>query len=536
MFDYLQKFNQLPKDLRDKVSTSSVMAAINELEKKYGINLASTVMKVMAKEIKFSDLVDYFLEEGNLDTGKAEELAKAMAEKIFVGVKDYLKVEAGGQEKKRQEKPAKEEVEKEAAPVVRGASFFFSPEDEEEIRELTKKINGELKVALTDEQIEDKLNKIIASTQINFGSQELSDRFRSILKTYLRGIRDKIEIKQTLKKTFADGGLGFDNNSADEVLKITDSIVGGEKVSVRPPVKIRLPEDGLAGKETEDKTVALKNIGVRDIDYSFSSPAVRKEEKEDVSVPPVNLSAEEKDKKEEVKLDVSHEIAPPPPVVIEKRPVADTAKVVGPSRVESRIPVNPVRIIPKSQPARPAKGEAPPVGGPREAGQPLTDNLVAKKGGVISSRVKDFVSPPLEFKRSAAKSPLRTPTPAQSAGKKKMEDVKYVPPRVMNPIDELRYMDLVNFRRLSPEAGKQVAKIKEKISLLEEENYSRRTEGIKGWRQSSVNKLYLSIGQQSISEGKPVDVIIEERKNVGQDCLTLEEFKAIMDLNKELRF
>jgi len=473
VFDYLQKFNQLPKSLRDKVSTPSVMAAINELEKKYEINLASVVMRVMIKEVGLADLVSYFGKEENFDTKKGEALAGEMKEKIFSEVKDYLLAKDSKVQEKEEAGPKPEKVEREAASVVKGASFFFSPEDEEEIRELTKKIDREAKVSLTDEQIEDKLNKITASTEINFGSQELSDRFRSILKTYLRGIRDRIETKQTLKKTFSDGGLGFDNDSADEVLRITDSLAGGKKVSIRPPIKIRLPEDKVAGKETEDRIGTLRNIGVRDVDYIFSSLAAE----------------EEKKKKEPIKLDISHEIAPPPPVVIKKQPAVDKTKAVKPSHPEVKI---------------------------------------SAKNNV------SLLMP--EFKMPAAKAPLRTPTPIISAGKKKMEDVKYVPPKVMNPIDELRYMDLVNFRRLSPEVGKQIAKIREKINLLEEENYSRRTEGVKGWRQSPVNRLYLSLGQQSISESKPVDVIIEERKNVGQDYLTLDEFKAIMDLNKELRF
>jgi hypothetical protein len=46
----------------------------------------------------------------------------------------------------------------------------------------------------------------------------------------------------------------------------------------------------------------------------------------------------------------------------------------------------------------------------------------------------------------------------------------------------------------------------------------------------------LAIGQKSISENKPIDVIIEEKKNSGEDYLTLDELKSIMDLNKELRF
>jgi hypothetical protein len=505
VFDYLQKFNKLPKSLRDKVSTTSVMAAINELEEKYGLNLAATVMKVMVKEIKQPDLTDYFIDKENLNAGKAEELAKAMAEKVFFGVKDYLAAEETMEQKSEEEVPrqairpeigsagltevgskvqgeeekshgteARKGAGEEEVPVVRGASFFFSPEDEEEIRELTKKINGGPKAVLTDEQIKEKLDKIIVSIQINFGSQQLFDRFQSILKTYLRGIRDRIEIKQTLKKSFAEGGLGFDDASADEVLKVADSVAGGKEILPKPPVKIKLPEDKIWEKETTGKTATLKDSGVRDIDYSFSSLAAEKE----------------REKKEPTKLDPGHEIAPPPPAVVEKRPEPE--------------------IIKKAE--RQAKPKIP-----------------AKDSVAVAA-------PAPEFKKPAAKAPLRAPTLVQSSGKKRMEDVKYVPPKVMNPIDELRYMDLVNFRRLSQESGKQAAKVKEKINLLEEENYSRRSEGIKGWRQSPVNKLYLSIGQQSIGENKPIDVIIEERKKAGQDYLTMEEFKAIMDLNKELRF
>jgi hypothetical protein len=51
-----------------------------------------------------------------------------------------------------------------------------------------------------------------------------------------------------------------------------------------------------------------------------------------------------------------------------------------------------------------------------------------------------------------------------------------------------------------------------------------------------VNRLYLSIGEKSISENKPIDVIIEEKRNKGEDYLTLDELKSVMDLNKRLRF
>jgi len=56
-----------------------------------------------------------------------------------------------------------------------------------------------------------------------------------------------------------------------------------------------------------------------------------------------------------------------------------------PPEADRPLAENSAKIISKSQPARPAKGEAPPVGGPREAGQPLADNPEAKQWGVISN-------------------------------------------------------------------------------------------------------------------------------------------------------
>jgi hypothetical protein len=120
-------------------------------------------------------------------------------------------------------------------------------------------------------------------------------------------------------------------------------------------------------------------------------------------------------------------------------------------------------------------------------------------------------------------------------GKVRMDDVKYVP-KLMGPVDELREMDLTNFRRINSDSTKAAEKIKEKIYFLEDESYSQRLKGIKSWRQSPVNKLYLEIGEESIVNKKPINVIIDERKASGRDFITSEEFTAIMELNKDLRY
>jgi hypothetical protein len=124
---------------------------------------------------------------------------------------------------------------------------------------------------------------------------------------------------------------------------------------------------------------------------------------------------------------------------------------------------------------------------------------------------------------------------ADTNAKIRMDDVKFIP-KVMGPIDELRYLDLINYRRLSNDPFKATAKIKEKIGFLEEEHFNKKIEAIRAWRQSPLNRLYLDVGRQSIEENRPMEVIIEERKNKKQDYLTGQEIEAIMDLNKALRF
>jgi len=458
MFDYLQKFNQLDKALRDRVSSPAVMEKINRLEKEYGVSLAAVVMRIMVKEIALIDLAKFFVEEQNLEAKKAEKLSQEMRDGIFSPVKDYLE---------QRDLPLSEEV---MEPEVKGASFFFTPEDEEEIRNLSVKIDEKIKQAGPEEKVEENIEKILAEAQINFGSQELLNRFKSILKTFLRGIRDKIETKQTLKKTFADGGLGFDSVSADKIMEITESVRQGEKTSLRPPVKINLPEDINAGSRGK---VGFKNIGLRDVDYNFASLAP----KEKNSSSPI---------KKEVILDVTHELAPLTPAVV-------------------------VKSVPSDLSA--------PTFSPRR------EKVSLSKPAPINYEAKKIITAKPQFR-----------SPNEASGKTRMEDVKHISPKVMNPIDELVYLDLVNFRRLASDPEAQASKVKEKITLLQEEQYSKRADGINAWRQSPVYRLYLAIGQSSISENKPIETIIDERNNRQEDYLSFEEFNAIMDLNKELRF
>ena len=90
MLSYLKKFNNIDKSLRDKVSTPEVMKAIDDIEKKYNLNLASEVMKVMTKDVGIIGLENHFSSNFRINKKKALDLAQELKEKVFFDLRDYL--------------------------------------------------------------------------------------------------------------------------------------------------------------------------------------------------------------------------------------------------------------------------------------------------------------------------------------------------------------------------------------------------------------------------------------------------------------
>lgn len=117
-----------------------------------------------------------------------------------------------------------------------------------------------------------------------------------------------------------------------------------------------------------------------------------------------------------------------------------------------------------------------------------------------------------------------------------IDDVKLQPAMVMSPIDELRAMDVIEFRRLSPDPLQASARLKDKIELLGEESVTKQAEGIQAFKESPLNMQYLDIGNESIASGESMETIIHRMSSQGTASLTETEFNAVADLNRQLRF
>ena len=550
MLGYLQKFNNLPQDLKDKVSSREIMKAIDELEEQYDVNLATVIMKVMVKDIEVGDLPQFFIYEHKFDNIKANDLVDDLKKRVFSQVGSYLGIKETKKEivNETPDKKANEWLESKREDIsARSSNFFFSSEDEEEVRELAKKLSSPEDEDRTIKN-EKKIDQIIKEANLNFSSEDIANRLKTILNTYLRGVRTRVDVKHALMKDIGKGGLGMKEGVALSILKIADNFhADSSSEEIKPPPKIRLIEDrpldisdiepeisAPREKDATEEKMGLEDSQLRDVGYDFSllpsaSPATngahankgsiqtfpRQITDRKANVPMLDdgddmlLEAGEGETRKKEALEIDKELED---IEVENTPVrpGQAKTPVSPSAsrgglgVEEKIEVKPKIEIPKPQIQKKPKIEEVK---PRQA--PSPESSVINMAGSRKAARKD--------------------------GKIKMEDVKYVP-KLLGPIDELREMDLVNFRRLSQNPEEATEKLKEKLGFLEEESYKQRVSGIKAWRHSPVNRLYLKIGQESIVNSRSIEEVINSRQNQGQDYLTSQEFEAIMNLNKSLRF
>lgn len=485
MFEYLEKFNQLPPSIHFKMSNRKVLAAIEELETKYQVDLISTVIRVIVKEISLDGLKAHLVTEFSLDETSAGQLSQDLLDKVFSAVAEFLGL------------PVKEEVPPSPpppppAPVKLEPEIIMTepvippppppapkPQPPEPPRDKIvigaeqqkNRQTGAIGMQFVQPQanvnfkpnVDLLLERIVKDSNINFTAIEKAERFTQIMKTYLLGIRDRLNTKISLKKDFASGGLGVDETIAEKILVAADN-----------KVKQAMEEGRLDLEKFRSKLGEL-SPEARDIPYDVRQEIVKKTEQ---IRPPAEI-------------DPSHELPAHKEVdlPLPKPEQAAPAPALQAPEPATQIPVNKIET---------------PAGEP--AGLPASANVIN-----VSRK------------------------PQEPAGKVRMDDVKYVP-RVMSPLDELKYMDLINFRRLDRDPQQAAKRIREKIQLLEEEQYSKKMEGIKCWRASVLYRLYLDMGQQSIMEHLTMEEVIAERKKSGKEYLTIEEVHAVMDLNKELRF
>ncbi|MCF7860294.1 hypothetical protein K9M09_01610 [Patescibacteria group bacterium] len=545
MFDYLQQFNKLPKELRDKVSSPAAMEILSSLESKYKVNLAMLVMQIMVKQVLIKDLTAHLITEMSLSPEQAQALNQELQEKLFFSVATYLGL-------------------KMAPPL--------SPEEKE-------------------------LVQLMKDNAIILPSSDLMNRCRQILLTYRKGVRTKIDVRAALERDVNQGGLGLDAVTADRLLRALDL------PATTPPVELARPQasaelnnlikqqDGSAydlksaiagGKIKAPAALAGKfKQQILDTKHELEAPVDELE----IAAPAPTLSLQEAADNTPEKADSQHNVSGTNKTLTDDR--RQSVPVMTPNQVAPAVVKLGVseeanksqKIIDQKIAIDKVKDEAVPVMGKNEA---LAAQAAATSNAKLKEATLENLKPEAATNRSFKKAPselsglwaklfkeqanktinskhgsgpvslssnhleeavkaavkeaaISARPAASSESRTKIEDVK-MRPKVMGPLEELRYLDLVNFRRLGATPKEITVKIVNKIHLLEKDGYDRMVEGVKAWRQSPVNRLYVRLAQEAVVSGMTLRETIANRQVEKKESLSMEEIEAIVLMNNQLMF
>lgn len=523
MFDYLYKFNNLDDKIKSSVSSPEVLLLIENLEGLYGISLASVVMRVMTKDIDVNNLSLILSSELKLDQAKSEELSQELKEKIFSEVADYLGL------------PPVEKKKENLKKVVLPESIFdFStPIKEEELSFMEDASSNQTKSETLEDNTPsveiktiDKLTwakEISAELNLPFPDEDTKIRFVALLDKYIRGIKDKIAVREVLGKAILNNGFAFSDKAIDDIFLAVDKKQNEKMMELK-------------GKISVDRNVLHK---IEKLGHGQIKAFPQKEDYSFMGNKKKLIEAPEEPELIESPEDIDLIEAPDKVLLLEK--------IDKEGEVESEFKTESMDILIQALLAKPQPKIQPVINkdiklekkeklvAPIEANKLVEKNKVEAKVDTKKDISASSKIPTLE--PSAKLSPAQIPKSSWAVlpgGKIKMDDIKRV--KTMGPVDELTYMNLADFHRLSDDPKEIFEKISQKLSILENIDYGKMLEGVKAWRKNSINKLYLNIFAQAGNEGKSVEQIIKERQSAGKEYLSLEEIKHLIKFNKKISF
>jgi hypothetical protein len=444
-----------------------------------GVRTEKQVMDVLLKPVKTGGL----------------ELAPDAAARIVEELKEEQRAvhirEQTEKEKATKAAEAAAAAAPEEPPKPPTADFStIRPEDEKEIADLKANImpaKGATDAAETARKIATTVEALYAASGLQPADEDLQKRLKTIIGNRLRDIRDSMETLEMLVQPKELGGMSL---SQDDARKLLSLIEGSLKaVHAAHAEEVRTAKSGWLQAEAEKKSAdetAGKANEAAELDTLFGQLAAKSKKLQNQPLPPLSAV-----------------------------PASATAPQIA-TTAQSPKGVPPVNLPVIGSPPEPAPARPVPTALPPRPASPPPPAPMAP--------------PPATIVR-----PAQVPPPPLMPSKPMMQDIVPAAPRLTGPVEALRATTLVDLRRLSKDPKEACAKIKDKIDLLADESYTRKTEGIKGWMESEVYRTYIEMMGEAL-EGKPMPQVIQGRQAAKKPYLSPEEIQAIAGLSRELRY
>jgi len=345
------------------------------------------------------------------------------------------------------------------------------------------------------------VNKVWQSLDLELFDEVAESRLKSVIMSRLRDVRDVLATKETLTKDRSAGGLGLSEMDANNVIAAIDSEY---KIIHSHPNNQPATSINLKSHIVDDPFDLKAEINAL---VESELPIVDSNEY-------MNMIASFLDKDHHSTLMKTESTAVLPKKVVYQLPKNDvivkTSKLVGQPFQSLTLKTKPQSEPPAIKLTKDIKSDIKPK-------FVLDESLIPKDK--TGTGIKQNIIKPTEFIK---------PKPT-------MNDV-VAEKRLMGPMDELRSMRLVDFRRLGTSTSERLQKVKNHIEELEEESFAKKVEAIQAWRSNPIYRMYVQIGSQSLMGTQTVADVIKEKQEKGEEVLTQDEFEQLTDFNKKLKY
>lgn len=401
------------------------------------------------------------------------------------------------------------------------SDFSFHPEDEQQLKEIAKNVPHDDSKKYSVDKIADRLiekqalkfdvnnKKIFIDTLFDFFRNRkkvpvvrdiFSSKIKSANKQLSADVVDNIisVIKGIKTKVDIESGLVVRMTEMEKPpIQIQPEISEKKLPDIAPPkIVYDLDKEGEVGDVQQEIAKFLGEVPKQTIDLK---------EKSNIQKP---LETEEKGEEEEKPVPIPVKIA-------ESKPQPKPKEDKGP---DSGFEMPKIKIEDQKKP----KPESKPAEMPKPAESltplPVVDVSLPKvvrpnQQTVVKNQISDVKTKP---------APIISASPIKHA--------------LTGPVQELQDFDLHSWRNLGNDAESRATRLMEKINILEKESFTKKAQGIDAWRKSKIYQEYLDLGAESMVQNKEVSALISEYEQQGRETMTIEEFSAISDLNKKLRF
>lgn len=329
------------------------------------------------------------------------------------------------------------------------------------------------------------VDAVLLAAPLEGRGEEMQKKWRQIILARLKNVRDAASTARILSATVAAGGLELPAAEAERLAGILEKTLAG--------LNARQQEISVVEK--------IASVQARTKELAKDPDQVQSEKQAELNKRFVGLFG--KKAVAEIRAETHRELMTEAQAHPNGAP-AKIAIVVPTPAAPPPVPVN----MPSAPPAPPASAQYTPK---------------------VPERLKQIINAEQPY---FSGQPVATP-PAKAV--LKTGDIR-PPQRMMNPIDELRAMTLVDWRRLSPDASVRVQKIRSKIEAAGADGAPEKLRAISAVQESEPIKVYREILRASIFQQQSFAEAATARKENNLPTLDTAEEEAIRALLDAIRY